>query len=64
MKEQNTGDRRQEIESERGFVSAPTLEQLRPTPEEQQHFEWLWAWLEASKKNNTLWDGAKGGSLR
>ena len=43
-------------ESPRGFISAPTLEQLRPTREEQEELRRLWEWQEASKRDLTMWD--------
>ncbi len=38
-------------ESPRGFITAPTLGQLKPTPREQHLLEVLWDWLEQSKRS-------------
>jgi hypothetical protein len=47
--------RRKPCESPRGFITAPTLDQLRPTSEEQAKLRLLWEWLEASKKSFYVW---------
>lgn len=41
-------------ESNRGFVTAPTLEQLRPTPREVSLLETLWSWQEQSAKSRVV----------
>lgn len=45
-------------ESPKGFVSAPTLEQLQPTKEEQAKLKLLWDWLEHSKQVAAEWKWA------
>jgi hypothetical protein len=32
-----------------GYISGPSAEQLRPTPEESEAFKRLWQWMEDSK---------------
>lgn len=44
-----------EIESPRGFTSAPTLEQLRPTAEELDKFKLLHEWMEQSARSKYIW---------
>jgi hypothetical protein len=41
-------------ESARGFVSAPTLEQLKPTAREVSLLETLWSWQEKSAKSRIV----------
>jgi hypothetical protein len=41
-------------ECNRGFVTAPTLEQLRPTPREVSLLETLWSWQEQSAKSRVV----------
>lgn len=41
-------------ESRRGFVKAPSLEQLKPTPEERHLLGVLWDWLEHSKRSKLI----------
>jgi hypothetical protein len=42
------------LESDKGFVTAPTLEQLRPTPREASLLETLWSWQEQSAKSRVV----------
>lgn len=42
------------LESDKGFVTAPTLEQLRPTPREVSLLETLWSWQEQSAKSRVV----------
>jgi hypothetical protein len=41
-------------ESARGFVSAPTLEELKPTPREAALLDTLWSWQEKSAKSRIV----------
>lgn len=41
-------------ESPRGFISAPTREQLLPTPRESALLEQLWRWHEQSAKSQIM----------
>jgi hypothetical protein len=41
-------------ESPRGFISAPTWEDIQPTPAEQAELENLWEWLERSRRSVIL----------
>src|SRR5258707_10037530 len=38
----------------KGFVTAPTLHQLRPTPREVSLLETLWSWQEQSARSRTV----------
>lgn len=40
----------------KGFISAPTPDQLKPTPHEQHLLECLWQWERSSAKSQTVWD--------
>lgn len=46
-----------QCESPRGFTSAPTPEQLKPTPQEQHLLECLWAWERQGSKSQAVWSG-------
>lgn len=41
-------------ESPKGFISAPTLKQLNPTPREAEMLGKLWNWQEQSKKSTIV----------
>ncbi|HXT39017.1 MAG TPA: hypothetical protein VN887_03245 [Candidatus Angelobacter sp.] len=41
-------------ESARGFISAPTLEELKPTAREVSLLETLWNWQEKSAKSRIV----------
>jgi len=41
-------------ESPRGFISVPTLDQLKPTPREKALLKMLWDWQEASAKSTLV----------
>lgn len=38
-------------EGKRGFITAPTLDDLKPTPQERYLLEMLWQWQEQSSKS-------------
>ena len=42
----------------KGFISAPTLDQLQPTPEEQQLLRELLEWQEQSAKSHYILGGS------
>jgi hypothetical protein len=46
-------------EAPRGFVSAPTIEQLQLTKDEIAKLKQLLLWLEASKLDRTIWNAKK-----
>lgn len=42
------------VEPDRGFISAPTLKDLKPTPREVALLEELWDWQERSERTVRL----------
>lgn len=44
----------------KGFITAPTLEQLLPTPDEQARLASLWAWQEQSAKCHYIFGPSVG----
>ncbi len=51
----NNIENKDNFESPKGFISAPSLEQLKPTEEEKAKLLQLFLWLEASKLDKTIW---------
>lgn len=43
-----------DVESSVGFIFAPTGEDIKPTPEEQEKLKKLWEWHETSQRSQIV----------